>query len=441
VKRTILFASTYWGSHAPGGAEWTNAAWAHALARRGHRVAVVTPNYGDVVREEDNGILVVRPPFPFGAFHHEAGRQREAPWLLHRNPLFHAWFARHVRRVARAEGAEILHAQNNGAVVAASRAARALGRPFVVTIRDVGLLCPVGMCPVFERRPTYDCSARDYLERCVPSFLEHYAAGDGVVRRAQRRLSLRLAWRDHATQRRALAAADLVLGVSRGILSVFPRRLVDAGRARVVHSPLPHVDGTIEPPDRVRQRLGVGAGPLVLYAGKRSPGKGTEVLVAALDAIRAGAPGVRFVFAGKGELAPPVGADVHVLGSVPQPTLFALYGAADVVVVPSVWPEPLSRVLIEAMHFGRAVVATRVGGSPELVEDDVTGLLVEPGDHAALARAVVTLLRDAGRRARVGAAAAKHVAAELDEDRLVGALLDAYESVLGRRAEAPPRPA
>ena len=168
----------------------------------------------------------------------------------------------------------------------------------------------------------------------------------------------------------------------------------------------------------------------MLYAGKRSLGKGTNVLIAALDAVRAGAPGVRFAFAGKGELTPPPRADVHVLGSEPQPTLFALYGAADVVVVPSVWPEPLSRVLIETMYFGRAVVATRVGGSPELVEDDLTGLLIEPRDPAAIATAVVTLLRDPARRARLGAAAAQRVASELDEERRVATLLEAYESVL-----------
>jgi glycosyltransferase involved in cell wall biosynthesis len=437
VTRTILFASEYWRPFAPGGAEWTNEAWARALARRGHRVVVVTPHYGLAPADAPGGPVVVRAPFPFKRLgvRLTAG-QAEAPWLLHRNPLFHRWFAAFIARVARAEGAELVHAQNKGALLGAHRAARALGLPLAVTIRDLGLLCPVGACPLFEPWTTFDCSTEQYRTRCVPYFLAHYAAGDGWLRRARRHVSLRLAWADHRAQRRALADADLVLGVSRGILSVFPPALVNGGRARVVHSPLPDMDGAGEDPDSVRARLGIGAGPLVLYAGKRSPGKGTDVLAAAIDAIRAAIHGARFVFAGKGELAPPAREDIHVLGSVPQPTLFALYRAADVVVVPSVWPEPLSRVLIEAMHFGRAVVATRVGGTPELVEDDVTGVLVPPRDHAALARAVVALLRDPARRARLGATAAKHVAAELDEHRLVTVLLDAYDSML-----APRRPA
>jgi len=440
VKRTILFASEYWPPFAPGGAEWTNERWAHALASRGHRVVVVTPNYGAVAREERDGVTVIRPPFPLRAFRHRPGAQREAPWLLHRNPLFHAWLARHVRRAAHDAGADVIHAQNRGAIVAVSRAARSLGLPFAITIRDVGLLCPVG-APLNDSWTSFDCTWRQYRSGCVPYFFQHYAADDGPVRRARRWGSLLATWADHTRQRRAVAAADLVIGVSAGILDVVPETLVDRRRTRVVHSPAPDTADVTETPDAVRSRLGIGAGPLVLYAGKRSRGKGTDILMAAMDAIRAGVPGARFVFAGKGELAPPARDDVHVLGSVPQPTLFALYGAADVVVVPSVWPEPLSRVLIEAMHFGRAVVATRVGGSPELVDDDITGVLVTPRDTASLARAIAALLRDPARRARLGAAAAKDIAMKLDEDRLVTTLLDAYQSVLARGPGAARRPA
>jgi glycosyltransferase involved in cell wall biosynthesis len=431
VKRTILFASEYWPPFAPGGAEWTSLAWAQALARRGHRVIVVTPNYGAAPREELDGVVVVRPPF----WVRLAPGQGETRWRVSRRPRFHAWFARWTRRVAETEGADLIHAQHKGAVVGAQRAARALGVPFAVTIRDVGLLCPVG-APLSSDWTTFACSMRQYVTRCVPYHLAHYPRGKHSLRRALSWASLLATWCDHTAKRRALAAADLVIGVSRGILDVYPPELVDRGRARVVHSLPPRLPDTLEDPQQVRRRLGIGAGPLVLYAGKRSAGKGTDVLVAAMDAIRVGVPGVRFAFAGKGELTPPAHPDVHVLGSVPQPTLFALYAAADVVVVPSVWPEPLGRVLIEAMHFGRAVVATRVGGSPELVDDDVTGVLVEPGDAASLARAIVALLRDPTRRAQLGAAAAKHLAMVLDEERLVTALLEAYESVLARGAAA-----
>jgi glycosyltransferase involved in cell wall biosynthesis len=426
----IVFATEYWPPFAPGGAEWTNAAWATALGRRGHEVTVVTPNYGAAPREVREGVTVVRVPFPVKL----APGQAEAGWLVHRNPLFHLYFAWWIVRVARAARAEIVHAQNKGAVGAAWLASRRLRRPLVVTIRDVGLLCPLGSCTLFEPWETFDCSSRQYVGRCVPYFLDHYAAGAGPLARLRHWVVLLAAWVDQAARRRALASADRVIAVSRGILRAYPERLVDRGRARVVRSLPPSPDVRPHEASDVRKRFDLGDRPVVLYAGKRSVGKGTAVLVSAMETIRAELPGVQFVFAGKGDLALPAHDAVVALGSVDQATLFGLYAAADVVVVPSIWPEPLSRVLLEAMRFGRPVVASAVGGSPEIVDDGVTGVLVPRGDAGALAAAVTGLLRDPERRARMGAAAARRAAQEFDEGRLVDQLVDAYASLgAGRR--------
>jgi glycosyltransferase involved in cell wall biosynthesis len=123
-----------------------------------------------------------------------------------------------------------------------------------------------------------------------------------------------------------------------------------------------------------------------------------------------------------------------VLGSIPQPDLFALYRAAEVVVVPSSWPEPLSRVLLEAMQLGRPVVATAVGGTPEAVEDGVTGLLVPREDPRALGEAISALLRDPARRARMGEAARQRAALVFSEERIIASLLDAYAAAARRKA-------
>jgi glycosyltransferase involved in cell wall biosynthesis len=424
--KTVLFASEYYPPFAPGGAEWTNAAWASALARHGRRVVVVTPNYGAAPHEEHDGVTVHRVPFPV-RLRPGAG---EAGWLVHRNPLFHRYFGRQVERLARHEGADLIHAQHKGSLVGAERAARRCRLPIVVTVRDVGLLCPLGACTLFEPWTTFDCSTAQYVARCVPFYLEHYAGGSRGLRRVALRARLGLAWLDRARVARALQRVDAVIGVSAGILALFPERLVPAARRRVVH-PLPPAGPppTAAEVERVRSHLGIPAGPLVLYAGKRSLGKGTPVLLQALDGIRGAVPDVRFAFAGKGDWPLPVSADVHALGPLPQATLFALYRAADVVVVPSIWPEPLSRVLVEAMWLGRPVVATAVGGSPEAVVDGVTGLLVAKGDARALAAAVTALLGDAGRRADMGAAAASRAATLFDEHRVMATLLEAYEGL------------
>ena len=427
--QAVLFAAEYYPPFAPGGAEWSNAAWAAALVRRGVRVIVATPNYGAAPAETREGVSVVRVPFPLKL---QPG-QGETAWLAHRNLLWALYFAWHLARVARDHGVGVIHAQQKGVLVPAWLAGRRLGLPVVATIRDTGLLCPLGLCPLFEPWETFDCSGRQYARRCAPFFLAHYHAGAGLVRRLRLRLSLALAWLDQLVRRRALARVQGVIGVSRGILAIYPARLVGGGRARVVRTLPPRVAPVGEADARaVRQRLGIGDGPLVLCAGKLSLGKGTSVLFEAIPAIAAAAPGARFVFAGKGELTPPRRPDVHVLGVVEQADLFALYHAAAVVVVPSVWPEPFSRVLLEAMHAARPVVATAVGGTPEAIEDGVTGRLVPKNDAGTLAQAVTALLRDPDLAERLGKAAAQRVEELCDEERQVAALLDAYRAAGAR---------
>lgn len=419
----LCFATEYFPPFAPGGAEWSTAALAEALGRRRHRVVVVTPNYGAAPVEAQSDVVVYRVPFPVKL---QPG-QGEASWLVHRNPFFYLYFAWHLWRIARREGVEVIHAQNKGVLVPAWIAARLLSRPVFFTVRDVGLLCPLGMCTLFEPWTTFDCTAGQYTRRCVPYFLRHYHPGEGAARRVRRWAALIYAWLDQRLRQWTFRRVDGVIGVSRGILEVYPERLLDRTRVRVVHTLPPRVE-LPSPTEvaRVRGRLGVGEGALVLYAGKLSFGKGTGVFLESMDLIRARVSGVHFALAGKGEWPVPERPDVHRLGVLPHDHLFALYAAADLVVVPSIWPEPLSRVILEAMGLGRPVVATAVGGSPEAVEDGVTGLLVPKGDAAALARAVSELLLDPERRRRMGEAARRRAASAFDEDRLVAAFLDAY---------------
>jgi glycosyltransferase involved in cell wall biosynthesis len=81
------------------------------------------------------------------------------------------------------------------------------------------------------------------------------------------------------------------------------------------------------------------------------------------------------------------------------------------------------------MAFGLPVVATNVGGLPEVVQDGVTGILVPPKDPNALADAIVRLLRDPELRKRLGSAGRERVLSEFRTDRIVEQTLEVYESV------------
>jgi glycosyltransferase involved in cell wall biosynthesis len=181
-----------------------------------------------------------------------------------------------------------------------------------------------------------------------------------------------------------------------------------------------------------------GTGPVVGFVGRLIPRKGALDLVKAAPAIRAARPDVRVVIVGddpyedeEAEYAAAVraSADVDHVGRVAEAA--GILGHLDVLVLPS-RQEPFGTVVAEAMAAGTPVVATRVDGLPELVEDGVTGALVEPGDTAALAVAVLRVLEQ---REAMGLAARERAArfgADLYADRVEDLLM---ELLPGNRSE------
>lgn len=160
--------------------------------------------------------------------------------------------------------------------------------------------------------------------------------------------------------------------------------------------------------------------PHVLYVGRLSEEKGVPEL------LRATA-GLPRVIVGDGPLRNGV---PEAVGFVPPGELGPYYERAAVVVCPS-RREGYGVVAREAMAHGRPVVAARVGGLRDAVEERVTGLLVPPGDSAALRGAIERLLGDEKLRQRLGAAAREKVRKELSWDAATKAMVDAYHDALG----------
>lgn len=136
------------------------------------------------------------------------------------------------------------------------------------------------------------------------------------------------------------------------------------------------------------------------FAGRLTEEKGIDDVLAAAGSV----PGLVVIGA-----PAPTRPGVVALGALSRADTLARLARVSVVVVASRWPENQPYAVLEAQALGRAVVATRVGGVPELVDDGVDGLLVPPGDPAALALAVRSLLADPARARRLGDAARRRV--------------------------------
>ena len=183
----------------------------------------------------------------------------------------------------------------------------------------------------------------------------------------------------------------------------------------------------------VRAELGIGPDdPVVGSVTRLCPQKSPELLVGAAARLRPDFPGLRLLIAGEGpdrarvealvaELG--LGDAVHLLGlrdDVPD-----LLAAIDVAVSSSAWEgSPLA--VLEYMEAALPLVATRVGGVPELIEDGVHGRLVAPGDPAALASAIAELLRDRRRGAEMGLRARERRRREFDLGATVSRLERLY---------------
>lgn len=157
----------------------------------------------------------------------------------------------------------------------------------------------------------------------------------------------------------------------------------------------------------------------LLFVGRLTAIKGLRVLVDALERARAGNPGIELTLIGDGEDRPWVEAQAARLGRVTclgfrsQSEVAAALAEHDAFVLPS-FAEGVPVVLMEAMASSRPVIATRVGGVAELVQDGQSGLLVAPGDADGLAQAIMRLADDPALRADMGTAGRARVAAEFN---------------------------
>jgi glycosyltransferase involved in cell wall biosynthesis len=424
----ICLANEYFPPFAPGGAEWSVEALARALAQRGHQVTVVTPNYGAPAREERDGVRIHRFPFPRKL---PPGRALvPAKWLA--NPAFYVYAGLVIARVARGARIDVIHAQNKQMLVPCALAARLVARPLVLTIRDGGIIDAAPMCLHHGDRMPPDCGVRKLWRECSEEYVALYVRDRG--RRLRSKLAFLYFWLDSRFKQRVLRRVDAVVGVSEGILAIYRRSGLLAGvrTGAAVYNVPPPPEPTRADPDALRRRLGVGNRRVVLYVGKLSPGKGLPDLLAASREVVARVPEAVFVLVGDGDLNGECPPHVLVPGPLPHREVLALYPLAEVVVVPSVIPDALSRVILEAAAAGRPVVATRVGGTPELIADGANGLLVERGDREGLAEAIMRILTDADLQRRLGEGARRRLCDSFAPGATVDRLLEVYRAVAER---------
>lgn len=388
-----------------GGAERYLFDVAAELARRGHEVSFFGVAHADNVPLEQNRFYP--PDRDFSAGRGSLRTALAAVWSREAARKLAAYVERVKPRVAH------LHNTAYHLTPAIIPVLADAGVATVMTQHDYNLLCPNHYF-YSRHEPCYRCAEGHYMacitRRCVkgklaPSLVGYYAHRVARRRGVYRRL-------------------NRIIVQSRFMFD----KLVRAGydESRLVY---------MQPANAVRPAKVTRRHSHFLYAGRLAAEKGIDVAIAAV--ARSVDPAVVLRIAGDGpegprlrrlaEALPP--GRVEFLGRLDADAVAGEMTAARAIVIPSVWPENTPAVIVEALATGTPVVASRIGGVPEMIADGVEGMLFEPGDVAALAGILERLARDPAAARKMGAAGRLRFARHFDFGRHVDGLEEIYGEI------------
>lgn len=324
-------------------------------------------------------------------------------------------------RLLEAAKPDIVHLHNFHHQLSPSilRPIRKRGIPTVMTVHDLKIVCPNylmlagdGVCERCKRHRYYHC----FLQACVKG-----SRLGSLVNTIE--MTVHWLLRSHRVIDRFLTPS-----------AFYRNKLVEWGipAEKVLHVPNP-VDAEQYVPAH-------GPGDYILFAGRIAEEKGIFTLLRALKE----APMVPCRIAGTG---PEEGAahrlardldlkNAEFLGFVPQPQLMHVMGASRALVLPSEWYENGPMAGLESLALARPVVASTIGGIPEMVHAGVTGLLFPPGDAAELASCLRRVMEDPDEARRMGAAGRNLVETSYTPGQNTERVLAVYEELKGRNKNA-----
>jgi glycosyltransferase involved in cell wall biosynthesis len=376
-----------------GGSGWSTYELARGLRARGHQVLVARPRPGTargVIETSYDAFRVIEfgapvPPIPYVRNYFK-------------NERLHAALSEELAGLIRRERIDVAHGQHVLTCLPAIRAAQRTGIPSVCTVRDYWPVCYWSDLIHTADEPTLcpGCSATMMLQCIRPRAGFAWPAAVPMIPYMRRNL---------ARKREGLAGADAVIAVSSTIAADLRARAPELTGVRIEIIPNPVDIAALRA--RGARSTAPLASPYALYLGKLAPNKGTAHLLRVAE--QAGLPWP-LVIAGEGPDRPALenesrrtGRDVRFTGWVDQHDATAWLAHASVLIFPSRGPESLSRVLLEASALGVPIAAMNTGGTADIVEDEVTGLLSTSPE--ALAADVRRLVEDADLRRRLGSAA------------------------------------
>ena len=426
-KMNILLISDYFPPYTVGGAEISAYYLGVGLSKLGHEVSILT-RYPERIEVEFE---------VFNAVHSVVYKKRKSLLhdYLHTGILSSSDLAKRLLKLLHSEHFDVIHAQNwiSGYAVMRAKTKRKtkIFPPSVLSIRDYRYTCPClyGWC--LSDNIKINCNLLKttncvYKHSKAPHVIKVFGLIPYVMLRC---VSCKML-------AQSLNAFDAYITNSNFLREVVLSNLrLRAEDVYSVYNPVGMEKFNLDADSEEKEMI------KVFYAGRFDLGKGIEYLIGAIPKV-VEKHDCSFIFVGDGtirqeaeNLVRTLKISKHVVfeGFVPYTDISRYYQQCDIVVVPSVWPEPFGRSLIEAMAYGKPVIATKVGGIPEMIEHGETGLLVEPANSGEMANAITMLLDNDEMRMKMGRQGRKVVEEKYNTEAIARAVSIVYENILNRK--------
>jgi len=366
----ILFLNEYANPHFVSGAEQSTEALAEALNKK-NKVFVLSPNLGNKPKSK----TVKHLKFPF--LKKIKPRKTLTP-LWFNNPIFWLYAAYYIKKTIKNKKIDLIHVHGKYILPSAIIAGKITKTPVIITVRDFKFLCPLALCYTSQQKK---CSLIHYIAKEIPQYLDKYT--QNTILKPLIALRLVLAKLGQNDLKWFLKQVNQVVAVSPQLAEIYKNA---------------SVKNTISiynlPPKENKRKFKPNKQSIILSIGKLSYGKGTDIILKTAQILQPKSPQIKFVFAGSKNISlkQKFPSNCQYLGKLEHSRVLKFYQQADIFIILSRWPEPLSRAGLEALSFGLPIIASDRGGNQELVKDN--GFLVDLNKSEDIAKSIQKALNN-----------------------------------------------
>lgn len=356
----ILFLVKFYQPFDRGGSEWSTHDLAKLLVKKGHKVSILTPNYGAQPNQIIERVNICRLPFITKL---KNPKEQITPWWT--NNLF--WFIYstfYIWWFVIKNKPDIIHIHSSEFIPAAVIASKINKKKSVVTIRDYQILCNLGFCLWHKDLACQNIT--EYLKKDFYFFYKNYSDRKSPLNYIYLQAAAIRGWFMQKIIKYFARQVDFKIAVSQKVSQVFTKNKFL--NLQVINNPI------------LIDQIPVKTYPnRIIYVGKLSPGKGVNLLLDAFIEVQRNLPDLKLLIVGSGILKRKLltkvkkhklSKKVQFMGQLNHDEVLDLVRKSSFAIVPSVWPEPLPRSAIEALLSGTPVITSDRGGTKEVVKKE-----------------------------------------------------------------------